>query len=295
MPESKNDELSHLSPSIQSMAHLDDDARRRAILSDRWIGYPLAGETLARIEALMRRPRITRMRSLLVHGASGMGKTLIRHKLERDHAGGFAVGEAGVKRPLIGLQLPARPDERRFFAHLLDALGAPARPRDTLDQIEISAIRLLRHLAPAALLLDEFQHIGAASARDTQALLNLIKFLSNDLATPVIAFGTDAALHVIKSDVQIDSRFYKHPMPVWRDTAPFADLVASIIAAMPLRKPTDVTDRQLIRAVLAHSDGITGEVFHLLGSAALTAVGGAECITVAALETAAQGEWQATG
>ena len=276
-------------------AMLDDAARRRLILSDRWIGYPLAAGTVARIVELLRRPRVSRMRSLLVHGDSGMGKTLIRLKIERDFPAGFPVAPEEAPRPLVSLQMPARPDERRFFAHLLDALGAPPRPRDTLHQVEIAAIKLLRHLRPAAFLLDEFQHLGAASARDAQAMLNLIKFLANDLAAPVIGFGTDAALHVIKTDRQLDSRFLKHPLPLWRDTPDFADLVASILAAMPLRDTGGGVDRKLVRTVLQHSGGVTGEVFHLLVTAAHDAVGAAERVTAEAVEAVARGAWRDTG
>lgn len=290
---STDDPLGHLPLAVRSLVDLSDAERRRIILSDRWIGYPLAMQTVRRVEELLRRPRVSRMRSLLVLGPSGMGKTLIRRKLERDHAEGFAVPGSAAPHPLISLQLPPRPDERRFYAHLLDQLGAPPRPRDTLDQIEVSALRLLRHLRPAALMLDEFQHVGASGARDVQAMLNLVKFLANELEMPVIAFGTDAALHVLKMDTQVDSRFDKHSLPVWRDSEAFADLVSSIMAAMPLRRPSAVQDRALVRALLKLSGGVTGDVFHLLTTAAATAVGGEERITHAGIHAAAAGEWQA--
>lgn len=285
----------HLAPSVKDLVSLPDDERIRIIRSDRWIGYPLAAQTLEGIEEILRRPRVSRMRSLLIHGDSGMGKTLIRLKMERDYQAGFPLNPGGEIHPLISLQMPARPDERRFFTHLLDALGAPPRPRDTLDQVEISALRLLRHLRPAAFLLDEFQHVGTASARDVQALLNLLKFISNDLQIPIIAFGTDDAISVIKMDRQVDSRFYKLSMPNWRDSREFLDLIASIIAAMPLKKPSNVTDRKLIKTLLALSGGITGEVFHLVSAAAASAVGKEENITVALIEAAAELRWRIAG
>ncbi len=288
-----NASFTHLPPAIRPLATLGAAERRRIIRSDRWVSYPLAMQAVRRVEELLQRPRVSRMRSLLIHGPSGMGKTLIRRKLERDHADGFAVPGSDRPHPLVSMQLPARPDERRFYAHLLDRLGAPARPRDTLDQIEIAALRLLRHLQPAALLLDEFQHVGASGVRDVQALLNLIKFLANELEMPVIAFGTDASLHVLKLDTQVDSRFDKHGLRVWRDNEAFADLVCSIVAAMPLRAPSPVQDRTVMRALVALSGGITGDVFHLLTTAAAAAVGGEERITLQGLEAAAAGEWQA--
>jgi len=48
-----------------------------------------------------------------------------------------------------------------------------------------------------------------------------------------------------------------------------------------------------MRALLTLSGGITGDVFHLLTTAAATAVGCEERITLQGLEAAAAGEWRA--
>ncbi len=53
------------------------------IKSDIWIGFPRAEQVLDRLQGLNEMPRRTRMPGLLVHGASGIGKTMIARNLSR--------------------------------------------------------------------------------------------------------------------------------------------------------------------------------------------------------------------
>ncbi|WP_420587523.1 TniB family NTP-binding protein, partial [Ruegeria sp.] len=199
--------------------------------------------------------------------------------------GGFLVHSVfySVPSQFIGQRLRVHVYDDRIEAYLgATHVVSHPRMRGRKDGKRIHSINY-RHVI----------HVGASGVRDVQALLNLIKFLANELEMPVIAFGTDASLHVLKLDTQVDSRFDKHGLRVWRDNEAFADLVCSIVAAMPLRAPSPVQDRAVMRALVALSGGITGDVFHLLTTAAAAAVGGEERITLQGLEAAAAGEWQA--
>jgi hypothetical protein len=61
-----------------------------------------------------------------VHGASGIGKTMIARNLSRRYAPEYDP-ELGITRtPLLLLQAPPAPDERRFYLHILAAVGAPS-------------------------------------------------------------------------------------------------------------------------------------------------------------------------
>ena len=63
-----------------------EDGRIALIQSDIWIGFPRAEQVLARLQSLIEAPRQTRMPGLLVHGASGIGKTMIARNLSRRYA-----------------------------------------------------------------------------------------------------------------------------------------------------------------------------------------------------------------
>ncbi len=103
-----------------------EDGRIALIQSDIWIGFPRAEQVLDRLQGLIEMPRQTRMPGLLVHGASGIGKTMIARNLSRRYAPEYDP-ESGITRtPLLLLQAPPAPDERRFYMHILAAVGAPS-------------------------------------------------------------------------------------------------------------------------------------------------------------------------
>ena len=102
------------------------DGRIALIHSDIWIGFPRAERVLDRLQSLIDAPRQTRMPGLLVHGASGIGKTMIARNLSRRYAPEYDPAAGITHTPLLLLQAPPAPDERRFYLHILAAVGAPA-------------------------------------------------------------------------------------------------------------------------------------------------------------------------
>jgi ATP-binding cassette, subfamily B, bacterial len=76
-----------------------EDGRIALIQSDIWIGFPRAEQVLDRLQGLIEMPRQTRMPGLLVHGASGIGKTMIARNLSRRYAPEYDP-ETGITRSL---------------------------------------------------------------------------------------------------------------------------------------------------------------------------------------------------
>ena len=68
------------------------------------------------------------MPCMLLHGPSNIGKTLIVAKFLREHPPTFDVVRGVEHRPVISLQMPPSPDQRRFYRALLTAVGTP-RPQ----------------------------------------------------------------------------------------------------------------------------------------------------------------------
>jgi len=54
----------------------EEDGRIALIQSDIWIGFQRAEQVLDRLQGMIEAPRQTRLPGLLVHGASGIGKTM---------------------------------------------------------------------------------------------------------------------------------------------------------------------------------------------------------------------------
>ena len=82
--------FAHLDPTYRRFAALPDDERIAWIRADRWIGFDQSGAALARLENLLTYPPRDRMPCLLIYGDTGMGKTKIVRKFERDHPPKFS-------------------------------------------------------------------------------------------------------------------------------------------------------------------------------------------------------------
>src|SRR5450631_3648789 len=111
------------------------------------------------------------------------------------------------------------------------------------------------------------------AARENNAqLLNAIKYLANKLRISIVAPGTHEALHVMRADPQIASRFEQMELPVWTESEELRRFVAGYLAMLPLRKDPSAIDQRFIEYLLALTDGVTGRIIDLLRRAAIDAL-----------------------
>lgn len=78
-----------------------EDGRIALIRSDIWIGFPRAEQVLDRLQCLIEMPRQTRMPGLPVHGAPGIGKTMIARDLSRRYAPEYDPPSGITRTPLL--------------------------------------------------------------------------------------------------------------------------------------------------------------------------------------------------
>ena len=159
-------------------AEIIEDGRIALIQSDIWIGFPRAEQVLDRLQGLIEMPRQTRMPGLLVHGASGIGKTMIARNLSRRYAPEYDP-ESGITRtPLLLLQAPPAPDERRFYMHILAAVGAPSSAlslrAQSVASLEVRVVGLLRDLGLRMIMIDEVHNLLAGTHREQRRFLNVL-------------------------------------------------------------------------------------------------------------------------
>jgi DNA polymerase III delta prime subunit len=262
---------------------IGQDDRISLIQSDIWIGFPRAEQVLDRLQNLIEAPRQTRMPGLLVHGASGIGKTMIARNLSRRYAPEYDPMAGVSHTPLLLLQAPPAPDERRFYLHILAAVGAPATAIAVRSQnvasLEVRVIALLRDLGLRMIMIDEVHNLLAGTHREQRRFLNVLRYLSNELEVSLVCFGVSEAVDAIRGDVQLARRLDEHHLPNWRDDSEFSNMIQTLIAAMPLEKKSNLKVKSL-RQILALTGGITSRVFSLVKDLAIDAIrSGEECIT----------------
>jgi hypothetical protein len=271
------------------MLQLGDEQRIRALRADRWIDYPRAVDALARLQRLLDTPRRERMPCMLLHGPSNIGKTLIITKFLREHPPAYDAQRGLQQLPVISMQMPPAPDQRRFYRALLEVLGVPQSPNTTLATLEYVARDLLKRLSPQMLIVDEVHHLLAGSAREQRAALNLLKYLANEVKMSIVAVGTSDAPVAFQSDAQIHSRFTPVELPRWGESEEFRRLLASFESVLPLRRASELSQRATVQFLVAASGGLLGEVARLVCDGAEAAIrDGSERIGLGHLEVAAR-------
>jgi hypothetical protein len=190
----------------------------------------------------------------------------------------------GITRtPLLLLQAPPAPDERRFYLHILAAVGAPAAAlslrAQSVASLEVRVVSLLRDLGLRMIMIDEVHNLLAGTHREQRRFLNVLRYLSNELEASLACFGVSEAVDAIRGDVQLARRLDEHHLPNWRDDAEFSDMIQTLIAALPLEKKSNLKVKSL-KQILAQTGGVTSRIFALVKDLSIDAIhSGEECIT----------------
>lgn len=275
-------DYAHLHSTIRPLAEEDNESRIRRIRTDRWITYRRAEAALIAMEDLLSFPKRTRMPNLLLVGPTNNGKTMIVEKFRRAHPPipKSAAPAGALTIPVLKVQMPAGPDESRFFGAILDELGLPHMLSDRVAKRQEAALRMLRETGVQTLIIDELHNVLSGSRLHQRRLLNVLRWLGNELQISLIAVGTAEALHAIQSDDQLANRFEPARLPPWRNGEEYQQLLSTLEALLPLRRPSHLAAPTLADKILSTAEGILGEIVSIVTRAAVRAVtSGKETIT----------------
>jgi hypothetical protein len=273
-------DYAHLQPATRPVAAEDAQSRIRRIRTDRWIGYARAEAVLAALEDLLTFPKRLRMPNLLLVGPTNNGKTMIVEKFRRAHAsvpaGETDAGAAIV--PVLKIQMPAGPDEGRFFGAILEALGMPYGVRDRVATKQDAAVRIMRATGARLLVIDELHNLLSGTALQQRRLLNVLRWLGNELQIPLVGVGTPEALRAIRSDEQLVNRFEPFALPLWTDDDEYRRLLST---------PSHLADPAMAGRILTAAEGVLGEIIAIIVRSAVVAVdSGTETISARMIERA---------
>jgi Bacterial TniB protein len=272
----------HLHASARPLAEENTELRIRRIRTDRWIAYARAEAALSAMEDLLSFPKRLRMPNLVLVGPTNNGKTMIIDKFRRDHPPieARATREGVANVPVLKVQMPSAPDERRFFGTIVEALGMPDRPNDRIAAKQEIAVRLMRATKVRLLLIDEVHNVLSGSRNQQRRFLNLLRWLGNELQIPLVAVGTAEGLRAIQSDEQLANRFEPFALPPWRDGEEYRRLLSTLEAILPLRRPSRLAEPAMAGKILSAAEGILGEIVAVVARAAVQAVTtGAEVVS----------------
>lgn len=266
--------LAHLHPGIREIALADDAVRLQAIRAQRWITHQPAARVLASLQEALEQPAGDRMENLLLIAESGMGKTMLLRKFQRDHAQAFDTTSGMQPYPVVLTLMPEDPSEEAFFLQILKAIGAPldlSRRRHILSLRE-TTFRLLREVGTQMLMIDEINSILVGSARQQRQFLQLLRFLSNELQVAIVCAGVPEARFALLSDPQLRSRVADVALEPWTAGPELQDFVNRLVQGLPLRQPSPVDSVKLRRLLIERSGGITLSICRAVERAAAVAI-----------------------
>ena len=264
--------MNHLMPWAKEIALLADDERIQRVRTDRWVGYTKATEAVAKLEALLSHPKRQRMPNLLLIGQTNNGKSMIIEKFRRTHLSEKSSHYQPEEMPIVVVQMPSDPKIPRFYSMLLYAMNVRLISRARISDLETKVLQALERLKVKLLIIDEVHNLLAGTAVAQREFLNLIRFLGNQLKIPIACVGTKDAYYAVRSDSQLENRFEPFTLPMWQDDEELASLLTSITSTFPLRKPSTLTNPDLMRFILDKSEGTIGEMMTLLSKAAVLAI-----------------------
>jgi hypothetical protein len=256
------------------------DERMAKIRGTRWIRYARAEQIGAKLDELLRLPKTHRMPNLLIVAETNNGKTALISHFVHQHPAQLSAPRTISRIPVMAVQAPPVPDERRFYQAILTLAYAPFRPSHNVAQLQSEALRLLATLKVRLLIIDEIHHLLGGPLLRQRSFLNVIKYLGNELQIPIVAAGTDDAFNAIQTDPQLANRFEPMVLPRWTMNEEYLRLLASFEVALPLAEPSGLLEPALATKILTLSGGTIGEISALLCRAALLAIErGSERIT----------------
>jgi hypothetical protein len=274
-------ERRHLRSDIRVLLEGPIEERIIALEKDLYIPYGTADYILAQMERLMVRESINTVRPLgmLISSSSGNGKTTVLSTFASKYP--YVVTPEVDIIPVIQMQAPPSPSEKRFLGEVLKAIGVPDYDKGTAETRLKRVGNYVDKCKAKMLLVDEIHNLLSGSPRQLEETCNLIKYLANALGLAIVLAGTERAENVIASDPQLKSRFPITKMAKWVDGQPYRAFLTLLESTIPLPKPSNLASEEKASFLLKESAGVLGHIIRSVKNAAYEAImNGSHAITM---------------
>ena len=262
-------DLAHLRPETRQLVELPAAERLARMPANRWIGYSRAraGHSRRSGSMLEREPGRIRPRNLLIVGRPTTARrqlpsascAITRHA----HPRTASTSHSGSDGP----DAASAHSEPAVCAPSLPALVCPALCTARSPDREGAALYLLRQVDCRMLVLDELHNLLAAPIPRQRELLNLLRYLGNELRIPLACLGTREAYLAIRTTTSWKTASSRSCCPSGRtDRSSAACSPASRQCCRYASLPAWGCQR-CAHMILQRSEGTVGEVAALLAAA----------------------------
>lgn len=252
----------------------DKSEKERILLSQKslWIGYPIARKIMSKMENLLSYPEAHRMPNILLVGDSNNGKTSLLNRFLKEHQSYVDKETGELIAPVVAIQAPPEPDEKRFYAAILESMNAPYRSSENAETRRFRVGHLLKKVKVRILMIDEIHHILAGTMNRQRLFLNLLRHLSNDLKICLVCAGTRDAFNAISTDSQLSNRFEPNVLPKWDNEMGLWRFLETLETFLPLKNESLLSEPGMVSKILAMSEGLIGEMTKIVELATILAI-----------------------
>lgn len=278
--------MKHITDRTQELVlNSTDQERIKAIKTFKWIGYTKAKLLLDKMNDFIHYPTNHRMPNILLVGDSNNGKTALLHRFQKMNEAFYDEELMKAQCPVLIVQAPPEPDERRFYNAILTKVFAPTKTSERIDSRQNRVMHILKNLGVKVLVIDEIHHVLAGTPTKQRVFLNVLKYISNELSIPLVIAGTKLAFNAIQSDQQLSNRFEPNILNRWSNDNEYKRLLLSFERILPLKKESGLIKDSISNKILSMSDGLIGEVSKIIELSAIEAINkGTERITIDILD-----------
>lgn len=260
----------HLRSEIRDILSKPIEERIHALEQDMYIQYELGDLVLLKMERILSMEKSVRPVGMLISSPSGNGKTTILKTFAQQHQP--IITEEVDFKPVVSLQAPPSPGEKRFLGEIVKAFGLRDYDKGNAETRLKRVIQLAEKCRVRMLIIDEIHNLLSGSPRQLEESCNLIKYLANELGLSIVLAGTERAENVIASDLQLISRFPISNLPRWKYGSAYKEFLTYLESTIPLPKPSNLANDDKATYLLKGSGGILGHVVHSVKNAGYEAI-----------------------
>jgi hypothetical protein len=261
------DKLDHLFEDTATVMGKSVDEKVEYLRKDFFLEYPKASEIVQKLDDLISYPQVSRMPCYLIIAEPNYGKTGLVNHFCKNHPPSDNLPGEHIKFPVLMIQAPVVPDEKRLYQTILRKLKCPFNNNTPPSMLETQVMEVLGRIQPKIFIIDEIQNLIAGTSVKQRVLMNVIKNMHNELKIPLVGVGTKKALIAIKVDDQLESRFTPLDLPKWKYGDDFLDFLESFEHAMPLEKASNLCHKPTSKMIYDLSGGILGRIAGIIREA----------------------------
>lgn len=269
------------------------DIKERLVLMNRdvWVDYSPGEKIFKMMNNISRVPKRITAPALIVAGVGGTGKTSIVRQIPKR-----------VERSdgLLFLDMSADPTaphlKKTFHSELYRALEIPfdrsSRPKEGMwVSYELADILKLREVW--GLVIDEIHELLLVKKDEQRVNGSILKTLIGEkYGLCLFGFGALGATTVLGAKPETKRRFTDIVLNDWTETEDFRSFLLSVEEKLPLREPSELYEKKMVRTILRITHGRMDKVIDLIRSAGCYALkNGKERIDIECLSAAAKDPW----